>query len=367
MLKIATIHYNQCAVVLSHCLSSLMRPLIVLVAISWLNVVFSQSDLRLNERWVIASHNSYKKRPDPKVLRFLDRVKKQLGPENDPTQLDYGHVPLPVQFDSFAVRGIEIDVYNDPKGGHYAKRRINWLIPGLRQRCQSDAMYAPGFKVLHIADVDYETHYLTFRDVLSELKTWSQQHPHHEPIYVNIEPKADGPGTFSKLLRFLGFKSSIPYDSMAFCALDAAIEEILPVEMLFTPSDLQLNYPSIQQRLRTEGWPKIANISGRFIFILDGKGEDYKRFSEHQNLFTFGSPSDEQTAFVIRNEPVGHETEIAELAKTFIVRTRADAGTLESRANDYRRCAAAKRSGAQIISTDYYTPDLRWSEYKVGW
>ena len=344
-----------------------MRSLLLVLAILVnYSCPFAQDELRLNERIVIASHNSYKKRPDQKVLRLLSKVKKQLGPENDPSQLDYGHVSLPIQFDSFAVRGIEIDLYNDPKGGHFTRRRMNLFLSGLRQRAHREVMDKPGFKVLHIADVDYETNYLTFRQVLEELKSWSLKHPGHDPIFVNIEPKADGPGTFSKALRFVGFKASIPYDSLAFCALDEEIQSVLPENMCFTPADLRASFSSVKERLLTSGWPFMSELAGKFIFILDGKGDQYERFSPTHLLFTYGSPSSDETAFVIRNEPRGHEVEIAELAKMYIVRTRSDAGTHESRTNDYSRFNAAKRSGAQIISTDYYKPDVRWSEYKVG-
>jgi hypothetical protein len=41
----------------------------------------------------------------------------------------------------------------------------------------------------------------------------------------------------------------------------------------------------------------------------------------------------------------------------FIVRTRADADTVDARANDTTRRDLALRSGAQIVSTDYPVPD----------
>lgn len=48
------------------------------------------------------------------------------------------------------------------------------------------------------------------------------------------------------------------------------------------------------------------------------------------------------------------------------MRTRADAGTKESRTNDYRKIEKAKESGAQVISTDYYIPTtLFQSDFKV--
>jgi hypothetical protein len=82
-------------------------------------------------------------------------------------------------------------------------------------------------------------------------------------------------------------------------------------------------------------------------------------------MFVYGSPNDEHTAFVLRNDPIDKENEILELTKKFIVRTRADAGTIEARNNDYQRFNSAWKSGAQIISTDYYMPDLRFSNYQV--
>ena len=49
----------------------------------------------------------------------------------------------------------------------------------------------------------------------------------------------------------------------------------------------------------------------------------------------------------------------------FLVRTRADIGTRESRANDSRRREQAFASGAQFISTDYPEPNPRFSSYRV--
>ena len=51
----------------------------------------------------------------------------------------------------------------------------------------------------------------------------------------------------------------------------------------------------------------------------------------------------------------------------YIVRTRADAETVEARNNDNTRKLAAFKSGAQIISTDYCRPDIRFSNFEVQW
>jgi hypothetical protein len=48
------------------------------------------------------------------------------------------------------------------------------------------------------------------------------------------------------------------------------------------------------------------------------------------------------------------------VAKGILVRTRADADTVEARTGDTVRREAAFASGAQIVSTDYEREDPRW-------
>jgi hypothetical protein len=329
---------------------------------------FSQvtDTIRLNHYKILASHNSYKKHPNPKVIKFLSKFKKQLGASNDPEQMDYGHLPLPEQFDNYNIRGIEIDVNYDPKGGLYRKRKVNKLITGLRQKVKDPLMKQPGFKVLHISDVDYETNYLTFKQVLNELKSWSNAHPNHTPIFVNIESKGFNPGDESGFLRFLGFKRALQFDAQAFQDLDKEILEILPADNIFQPNDLKANFPNIKERLNQQGWPLLKDCLGKIIFILEGNNQDlYEKSVVNRPMFVYNRPNGENTAFVVKNDPIGNEQEIELLTQKYIVRTRSDAGTLEARANDYKRFNAAIKSGAQIISTDYYKPDPRLGSFVI--
>ena len=82
-------------------------------------------------------------------------------------------------------------------------------------------------------------------------------------------------------------------------------------------------------------------------------------------MFYYGEEGDPNTAFLLRNNPEGNEDDIRRSSDRFMIRTRSDAGTEESRNNDFSRWKSAFKSNAQIISTDYYKADLRWSEYKV--
>ncbi|HLP51615.1 MAG TPA: Ca2+-dependent phosphoinositide-specific phospholipase C, partial [Chitinophagales bacterium] len=191
--------------------------------------VFCQAqpaDLRLNQIQIIASHNSYKKRPSDKELKFLLKVKKQLGEENNPIALDYGHLPFDSQFSYCNVRGLEIDINNDPKGGLYYKRKINSFVKGMKQKSGVEALRKPGLKVLHIKDVDYETHYHTFKESLIALKKWSDEHPNHLPMFINIESKNGSPADESGVLRFLGFKRAAKFDLAACDSIDAEIKSV---------------------------------------------------------------------------------------------------------------------------------------------
>jgi hypothetical protein len=83
-------------------------------------------------------------------------------------------------------------------------------------------------------------------------------------------------------------------------------------------------------------------------------------------LFTNATPGAADAACVEENDGSA-ETIAALVRKGYLVRTRADADTVQGRTNDTRRRDLALRSGAQIVSTDYplFEP-ARWTGYAVG-
>ena len=313
--------------------------------------------LRLNDVRILASHNSYKKKPDPKVLKFLSKVKNKIGPENDPIQLEYGHELLSTQLNDFNIRGFELDVYYDPLGGKFSKRKINSFVFGLRNKSKEVGLKSPGFKILHIADIDYETNYMTLESALAELGSWSQNNPTHCPIFVNIEVKATSPGDLSKILRNLGFKRATKFTENTFHLLDSIIESNFSTEQLFTPVDMKKNNATLRARINNEGWPLYDDCRGKIFFVLEGDNIDLYKNKGERPLFVYGEKEDEDVIFLLRNDPIHNEKEINALTAQYIVRTRSDAGTLEARKNDYTRFFAALTSNAQIISTDYYKAD----------
>jgi hypothetical protein len=71
---------------------------------------------------------------------------------------------------------------------------------------------------------------------------------------------------------------------------------------------------------------------------------------------------------MILNDPVGGQGTIADMVgRGYIVRTMADASTVQARSGDVTIRDAALASGAQIVSTDYYRPDPRGSMPGSGW
>ena len=346
-----------------------MKFLVIYCMVFFSSLSFAQlpsDDTPLNEIRILASHNSYKKKPHHKVLRFLKRFQNKLGDQNNPDYIDYGHLPFSEQFNNYGIRGIELDVNYDPDGGHYKRRRVNLFLFGQRQRLKGGELKKPGFKILHISDVDFETNYLTLKSALKELRSWSELHPGHLPIYINIEAKGSHPADESKSLKRLGFKTCIPFDSIAYVKLEAEIRSVLNPNQIYSPKHFKDTCLSLRSRINTIGWPKLEEVRGKFIFVLEGSNQHlYKSFID-PIMFYYGDVNDENTVFLLRNNAVASRADIHNLTPNFIIRTRSDSGTRESRENNYHTWESALKSNAQIISTDYYKADLRFSSYKVG-
>lgn len=348
-----------------------VRSILVIIMIWRVSSCFSQIDsLPLNQLRTLASHNSYKQKPKPKLQHFMNSIKGRLGEENDPIQLEYEHELLSVQLDSFDVRGFELDVYADPEGGKYYKRRVNGFVRGLKKRSKIEELKEPGFKIIHIADIDYETNYITFKSALKELVEWSRANPDHLPLFINVEAKGNAMGDESGFLRFIGFQRAIKYDSCIYSLLNDELTSFVPEDQLLKPSEIKMGYNSIRERIEKAGWPTVGEMRGKLFFILEGNNDEWyaRQLNRGKDfpMFVYGSTDDKMSLFVKRNDPIGNESEILELTKDFIVRTRSDVGTLEARSNDEGRKKAAIESGAQIISTDYYRPDLQLSNFMIS-
>jgi hypothetical protein len=293
--------------------------------------------LRLDQVQVLGSHNSYHARPYPEVLEQL-----RLVSEATALGLDYAHAPLPEQFD-LGVRQIELDVYDDPKGGAYAD-------PGLARQLGVDvpddpSMRAPGYKVIHQASIDTHSTCLTFVACLQLLENWSDAHPGHVAINVLVEMK------------------DAEVDEAMFGRLEREILSVFDRAAIITPDDVRGDATTLGEAVRTNGWPTLGATRGKVYFSLDNERlrDTYRRGHpslEERLLFTASKPGEDDAAFAKLNDPTADAEEIkAALAAHMIVRTRADADTVQARANDSTNRTAALNGGAQLVSTDYEQPD----------
>ena len=324
----------------------------------------SQTDaLRLNQIQVIGSHDSFKAAIDPHLYQLM------VAANPDTQELDYAHPPLTDQL-NLGLRALELDVYHDPEGGRYAKPlglsmvRASGNEP--RPYDPDGKMLEPGFKVLHFHDVDFRSNCLTLTDALKEIRRWSDSHPRHLPVIITLNV-TDRP------LNMPGTVEPLRIDRAALDALDKELLSTLGAEKLVLPDDVRGDYVTLEAAIRASAWPTLARARGRFLLVLDVAGrkrDDYlagHRGLHGRAMFVDSEPGRPEAAVMIRNDPLSEGEAIAQLVRQgYLVRTRADAGTREARKGDYSRFEAAKKSGAQVISTDYYLADWRLKpDYRI--
>jgi len=312
--------------------------------------------LRLNHVQVLGTHNSYHVQGKPAVFAALQAFDAGLA-----ATLEYTHRPLVEQFEQLGVRQIEIDVFADPEGGRYADPAGARLVGQPEPRLPE--LEQPGLKVLHVQDIDYRTRCLTFVACLEELRDWSDGHPGHVPIMVEVEAKDDEiPDPLD-----LGFVVPIRFDAAQLDEIDREIRATLPPDKLITPDDVRGTHATLEEAITTDGWPTLGETRGRILFTLDN--EDDKKTSYlagHPSLagrvlFVSARPGSPEAAFVKLNDPIDDGELIHQVvAAGYIVRTRADGDTVQARSGDVSQREAALASGAQFVSTDYPEPDPRF-------
>lgn len=317
--------------------------------------------LHMNDVQAVGTHNSYKQAMPPAELA-AHHAADPAGADG----LDYGHRPLPEQLDRGA-RTLELDVYYDPHGGYYAHppgalrkgyATSPWSPEATRQ------MQQPGFKVMHLADIDFRSSCQTFVACLTIIREWSHAHPRHVPIMLLINAKDghSGPGAVTPL----------PFTEAAFDALDAEIRSVLSAQDLVTPDDVQGDYPTLRDAVRAGHWPSLGQARGKLFFVLDEHEvkvalyRGARRSLEGRVMFVNTDEDSPAAAYLTLNDPQGQAARIArDVAAGYMVRTRADADTVEARRNDTHRRDAAFASGAQYVSTDYMQADPRFGDYRV--
>lgn len=332
----------------------------------------ADSELALNQIQVVGTHNSYHVQPIPKLFEAEKAAVAAIGPDaaalGDIDSLNYTHETLTEQLES-GVRSFELDVYADPVGGLFANPLAPVLL-NVPEAPKPEGMDEPGFKVLHINDIDYSSTCATFVTCLSEIKEWSDANSKHVPLSILVELKDD------QLPAPIDATKVVPIDAGLLDELDAEIRSVFDEDEVITPDDVRGDAESLREAVTTSGWPSVDSVRGQVMFFMDNSGryrDDY--VADHPTLegrvlFTSSAEEgDDDRAVVKVNEPEDGAAIAALVEQGYIVRTRADSDVVTVRSD---ADASAKRrdisfeSGAQIISTDFPPAEAAENGYVVS-
>ncbi|MDV6166883.1 phosphatidylinositol-specific phospholipase C1-like protein [Flavobacterium sp. DG1-102-2] len=330
---------------------------VILSALSFMQANAQDNNLKLNQLQVIGSHNSYKTAIEPALYKVIYEKDSAIA------GVQYEHVAITDQL-NMGLRNLEIDIYADSKGGKYAHPKGLELAKPDKAYDPNGEMNKPGFKIIHMVDVDFRSSVLTFEGCLQMLKKWSDEHPGHIPVFITLEPKDGYTNQFGTTPE--------PFTPQLFDEADAAIRANLGNDKLITPDMVRGKYATLEEAVLKGNWPTLKNAKGKFFFLLDDSKNKMKMYVEgHPSLkgrvaFVNAKPGTPEAAAMFRNES-DKDIDITDLVKKgYIIRTRADLNTVQARMNDYSLFELAKKSGAQIITTDYYQPSkLFKSTYQI--
>lgn len=332
-----------------------VRPLLVAAALSALALcAVAEEAPKLNALHWLGSHNSYRPELDPAALAHQRQV---MGEHS--RGVEYGHPPIQAQL-NLGVRQLEFDPYADTAGGLYAG-------PYANDPAKTAIMKTSGAKVLHAPVVDNRTHCLRLIDCFTEVATWSKAHPGHQPIVIFVNTKEE---PFNN--------PAIPdpplWTEADFAGVDADAIKAFGRDRIITPDDVRGPRATLRDGVTSGLWPSAASARGKVLLVLDANPRIEAAYrAGHPSLkgrMMFGLYAEHEPEAAVFNiqDPRPEEAHIKALvAQGFLVRTRSDADTREARDHDLARLQSALRSGAQIISTDYYpgAPDPLGLKFEV--
>lgn len=319
------------------------------------------ANLRLDQIQMVGTGESYKLRPSAGILGLI----RMGGHKEDAQALDYGLPTLADQLDQ-DVRALSFDVAHDPKGGLLRNPAGASMAMELLEDDYVAAMKQPGFKAIHVLDVDFRASCLLLADCLKQVADWSRAHPRHMPIVVTLK-------TNDVRTPMPGATRPLAIDGAALDALDGEIRAVFSPTQLFTPDQLQGTHATLREAALAHAWPRLGAVRGKVIFVLEDSPAKIAAYQggrkslEGRAMFVATDETSPLAAFVTMPDPRAQGMRIsAAVAAGFIVKTRADEAAREARTGDTRRRSAAFASGAQIVETNFVRPDPALGPYRVS-
>ena len=316
------------------------------------------ANLRIDQVQMVGTADSYKQRPNKALMGLI-----RMGGKKDADALDYGEPAIPAQLDG-DVRALSFDVAFDPKGGTYKTPAGANMAMDLLPADYTAAMSKPGFKVIHVLDIDYGSSCLALSDCLKQVAGWSRAHPRHLPIVITLR-------TNDEKTPMPGATKPMPCDTAALDALDAEIRTAFNANEIITPDQVQGGHATLREAVLAHAWPTVGAARGKVIFVLDSsdKARAYqgaRKSLEGRSMFVAADAASPVAAFLSLPDPLKDRARIEKaVADGFMVTTRADADTREARLFNLKRRDAAFASGAQVVQTDFATADPAIGPYRV--
>jgi len=320
--------------------------------------------VHLNQIQVIGTHNSYNMGFAPSEAKYFQEhyAKAYHG-------LEYHHQNLTRQLDA-GVRQLELDIVQDPQGGRFAYPKIVELtkqegLPADPDFDPNHDMRKPGFKTLHLGDLNERSSCPLFVDCLRAIRAWSKAHRRHVPIFILVEDKQ------GKVSQLPDAVTAEPWTAATWDAMDAEIRSVFKEREIITPDKVRGSYATLEAAVLAGKWPNLREARGKVVFLLYNRTSAPAYLAGHammkgRVLFVNGRPGESEAGFVEQDS--GKAAEIDELVKKgYLVRSRSDYNTDQGRTNDTNRRNELLGSGAQMISTDFPVSEpAPWTGYTVG-
>jgi hypothetical protein len=131
-------------------------------------------------------------------------------------------------------------------------------------------------------------------------------------------------------------------------------------DRLITPDGVRGDRATLEEAVLEDGWPAVKDTLGKVMFVLMDEAAKRAAYTtgaqslEGRVMFTTSSEGQPDAAVLKVDDVRGAEEQVQRLVRAgYIVRTMADAESVEVRANDTGRRDASFRAGAHYVSTDY--------------
>ncbi len=311
--------------------------------------------LKLNQIQLVGTAESYKLAPAAEMLSLI-----RMGGKKDAQALDFSQPPIAAQLDAGA-RALSFDIVYDPEGGLFRNPAGASMADELLDKDYVTAMSQPGFKVIHVPDVDFKSSCLLLKACLAQVAAWSAAHPTHIPIVIVLH-------CTDSRTPIPGAASPMPFGATAAAALDAEVRAVFAAGQIITPAQVRGAHATLKEAVQTGGWPTLRAARGKVLFVLNDDAQADALYSADPGrpIFVASDEASAAAAFVAIDDPVHDAARItADVRVGLIVITRADADTVEARQDDTRRRDQAFASGAQIVLTDFLLPDKTIGPYHV--